>query len=137
MFASPFFKNLMLKSLFMLCIVAVGLGVGLLSKDGIEWYLSVPIIAEINGEKHFQSVNEKVVIYTAEWCPYCKKLKQYLTEKGISYEDRDIEHGNQAVKELYASLGQPGIPKIVIGNKVINGFSQKVLDIEIAKLQAD
>ena len=44
----------------------------------------------------------KVVVYTTSRCPRCKILKEFLTQKGISYEERNLENP-EIVTELRLS----------------------------------
>ncbi|QQX81259.1 hypothetical protein JK628_05145 [Shewanella sp. KX20019] len=114
-------------------IIAVGLGLGLGAKQGWQWYNQVPAYVDINTQAHFEKTNNKVVIYTTQWCPYCKKAKEYLTENNIAFTERDIEQGDAATDELYSSIDLAGVPKIVIGNRIINGFNQSLLATELTK----
>ena len=33
----------------------------------------------------------KVIVYSTEWCPWCHRVKEWLTKQGVRYEDRDVE----------------------------------------------
>ena len=33
----------------------------------------------------------EVIMYGASWCGYCRKAREYFTDKGISYREYDIE----------------------------------------------
>ena len=114
-------------------IIAVGLGIGLGAKEAWAWYNKVPAYIEINTSAHFANVDEKVIIYSTQWCPYCKRAKEYLVSNNISFFERDIESGDKIINQLYGSIGSEGIPKIVIGDKIINGFNTAVLRQELEK----
>ncbi len=73
----------------------------------------------------------KVVVYSAEWCGVCKKLKAWLQQQGISYVDRDVEKDPRAIpalKKAARRAGIPyqriagGVPVVVIGKTIIQGF---------------
>jgi len=66
---------------------------------------------------------EKVVVYTAEWCPWCHRAMDFLKENGIEFEARDVDEPKYAQEAIEVS-GQNGIPVIVIGNEVVVGFDQ-------------
>jgi glutaredoxin-like YruB-family protein len=68
-----------------------------------------------------------VVIYTTSHCPYCAKAKQYLTQKGIRYQEVDIEQ-SQTGKDAYRKLGGNGVPLIMVGNTKVDGFDEAQLD---------
>lgn len=72
---------------------------------------------------------KKVTIYSTPTCPYCKMEKQFLTEKGVKFEDVDVA-GNQAkAEEMIKKSGQMGVPVTVISDDqgkedIIVGFDQ-------------
>jgi len=57
----------------------------------------------------------QVTVYTTTTCPYCKMLKDYLTEKGIVYTEKLVDQ-DDAVKEemMKASGGFLGVPFSVV-----------------------
>lgn len=74
----------------------------------------------------------QVIMYSTEWCGFCKKAKDYFRQKGIAFSERDIEKSAQAKKE-YQALGGGGIPLILVGNKQgtrkLSGFSTARFDV--------
>ena len=114
-------------------ILAVGLGIGIAVKEGWAWYNAPTPYVEINTAPHFANIDEKVVIYSTNWCQFCKQTRAYLEANNIPFEDRDIELGDEKIDELYRSIGVQGIPQVVIGNKVINGFNRELIQAELKK----
>lgn len=72
--------------------------------------------------------DKKVVIYTTPTCPYCKRAKEYLSPKGISYQEYDVAADRDKARELIQKSGQMGVPVIMIDNEVVFGFNQAQLD---------
>jgi len=70
----------------------------------------------------------KVIVYTAPWCPWCTRAKEYLTQKGIKFEERDIEVKPEFREELAEKSGQTGIPVIEIDGELIIGFDEDALN---------
>jgi len=70
------------------------------------------------------NVGQKVVMYSTDWCGYCKKARKYFKRNNISFTDYDIEKDKQAKKE-YDKMGARGVPVILVGKKRMNGFSEK------------
>lgn len=114
-------------------IVAAGLGIGIGVKYGIEKYNEEPAFFRMNTQAHFENSTNKVIIYTTQWCPYCKKAKEYLNENKIMYTERDIEQGDESIDELFAAIDSPGVPKIVIGEVIINGFNPRLIKENLKK----
>ena len=62
-----------------------------------------------------------VVMYTASWCPYCARARDYLKRHGVEFDERDIEASVDAAVE-YESMGAVGVPVLLIGEHRMDGF---------------
>lgn len=69
----------------------------------------------------------KVTIFTSSTCPHCKTAKDYLNEKGVEFEERNVQNDPEARKELIQK-GYMGVPVIVVGEEEIQGFDKARLD---------
>ena len=69
----------------------------------------------------------KVVVYTSNTCPYCTMAKDYLKEKGVEYEEKNVQNDAAARDELI-SMGYTGVPVLVIGEEEIVGFDPGKID---------
>lgn len=67
-----------------------------------------------------------VVIYTVDYCPYCKKAELLLNEKGVPFKKIDITINEDEYREklgqYYDIQGRVTVPQIIIGGKRIGGF---------------
>ncbi len=74
----------------------------------------------------------KVTIYSTPSCPWCKREKQYLKEKGVKFEDVDVAADERKADELVEKSGQMAVPVTVIENgdteDVIVGFNERKLN---------
>ena len=78
--------------------------------------------------------DKKVVVYSTPTCPYCKRVKHYLDQKGISYVEHNVVEDEKAAQEMMRKTKQMGVPVIVIDDdEIVVGFDQTLLD----KLLAD
>ncbi|GBD34887.1 hypothetical protein HRbin35_00642 [bacterium HR35] len=60
---------------------------------------------------------KKIIIYSASWCPWCRKMKEFLNKLNLEYEERDVDQNLEWRNELFQKTGQMGIPvTIVIDN---------------------
>jgi glutaredoxin len=66
-------------------------------------------------------------LFVAQWCGYCKQAKAYLTEKGIAFEEFDIETPNGSAA-LATVGGGRGIPVLVKNGQRVEGFSRGAYD---------
>jgi len=73
---------------------------------------------------------KKVIVYSTNWCAYCKMAKQYLAGKGVAVEEKNIEEDPEAHKELMAKIGGNfrGVPVIDIYGTIILGFDRPKID---------
>ena len=75
----------------------------------------------------------EVVIYSASWCVHCAKAKAYLTKRDIKYQEISIE--TDAGLASLANIGGQGVPLLLIGNHMVQGFSSGKYDEFFANLQ--
>ena len=73
-----------------------------------------------------------VKVYSSNTCPHCVTAKKYLDEKGVEYEERNVQTDPEARKELMA-MGHMGVPVIIIGEDEIVGFDQGKIDELLSK----
>ncbi len=69
-----------------------------------------------------------VIVYSTPTCPYCVMAKEYLAEKGVSYEDVDVSRDRARAMEMVEKSGQMGVPVIDIGGQITVGFQPRVID---------
>ena len=72
--------------------------------------------------------DKKVVIYSTPTCPYCKRAKEYLSRRGISYTDIDVAQDKEKAREMTQKSGQMSVPVIIIDDEIVVGFNQAQLD---------
>lgn len=65
---------------------------------------------------------DRVILYSADWCGWCRKAKRHLDGLGIDYEIRDIDIPAN-LDDLVAKTGQKGIPVLDVGGRIVTGFS--------------
>lgn len=65
---------------------------------------------------------ERVVMYSASWCGYCKKARKYFRANRIPFVEYDIERNKQAYRR-YKKLGAKAVPVILYKGQRMNGFT--------------
>ncbi len=65
----------------------------------------------------------RVTVYTAPWCGWCRKTLAFLDERGVEYENKDIEADEEFADELVAKTGGRSIPLVEIDGALIRGFN--------------
>lgn len=66
----------------------------------------------------------KVTIYTKESCPYCVQAKQLLKNKGVAFEEINLENKPDELMALKQRTGMRTVPQIFIGEELIGGFTE-------------
>jgi glutaredoxin len=67
-----------------------------------------------------------VVLYATSWCGYCKMTREFFAANGIRYTEEDIEQSSTALQR-HKKLGGNGVPLIVVGDEVVNGWNEQSL----------
>jgi mycoredoxin len=73
----------------------------------------------------------KITMYTTSWCGDCRMTKMFLAEKGIGYEEIDIEATPGAAEiVMKANQGKRKVPTLDIdGNFVaVSPFNRRQLE---------
>lgn len=66
---------------------------------------------------------KQVLIYTKTSCPYSRRAKELLTQKGATFDEVDIEQAPERRKEMIeASNGRTTTPEIFIGGEWVGGM---------------
>ncbi|QTX32802.1 NrdH-redoxin [Aminithiophilus ramosus] len=74
----------------------------------------------------------KAVVYVTSTCPWCHRLQDYLTRRGVSYEAIDVGSGADKIEEVRRISGQMGVPVTVLEEHVIVGFDRDAIDEALA-----
>ena len=63
----------------------------------------------------------KLELWQTEWCPASRRVRQRLTELGLSFTARQVPVEADARTELQASTGTRTIPVLVAGHDSVRG----------------
>jgi glutaredoxin 3 len=72
--------------------------------------------------------DKKIVVYSTPTCPYCKRVKDYLTQKKVAFTDYNVAEDREKAKEMIQKTKQMGVPVVVVGDDIVIGFNQAKLD---------
>ena len=76
-----------------------------------------------------------IKIYSTSWWGPCKAAKQLLDDKGLSYEEINIEEAGISRGDLVKLTGGYTVPQIIINDKSIGGFDQLLILNQEGKLK--
>jgi glutaredoxin 3 len=74
---------------------------------------------------------KSVKVYSTATCPYCLRLKEYLKDKNIAFENIDVGLNAEAREEMVTKSGQMGVPVVDIEGKIIVGFDRTAIASEL------
>ncbi|MHA1852449.1 MAG: glutaredoxin family protein [Candidatus Heimdallarchaeaceae archaeon] len=76
----------------------------------------------------------KVKVYSTPACPWCVRVKDFLKEHNIEFDDINVAEDKEAAMEMIRKSGQMGVPVVEVGDEIIVGFDEeklrKVLNIK-------
>ena len=75
----------------------------------------------------------QVILYSADWCGYCKLAKKHLNGQGIRYDERNVDIPSVA-QELQKKTGRGGIPVLDVEGQILRGYKQASYDRLLSKL---
>lgn len=64
-----------------------------------------------------------VTMYSASWCGYCRKAREYFRRKSIPFEEHDVETSAKGRLD-YAVMKGRGVPIILVGRHRMDGFDE-------------
>lgn len=70
-------------------------------------------------------MTKSVKVYSTPTCPYCVRVKQFLKENNISFEDIDVSVKQDEAQEMVRKSGQMGVPVLDIEGQIIVGFDKE------------
>ncbi|MEN9558672.1 MAG: hypothetical protein RL141_1041 [Candidatus Parcubacteria bacterium] len=82
---------------------------------------------------YFRHLSMTVKVYSTPTCPYCKLVKEFLTEQKIDYTDIDVSSSPSAANEMVKISGQMGVPVIDIDGQIIVGWNKGALEEALGK----
>jgi glutaredoxin 3 len=62
----------------------------------------------------------ELVLYQAEWCPYCARVRSKLTELLLDYRNVNVPRVHAERHEVIEASGQTSIPVLVDGDVVLD-----------------
>ena len=77
----------------------------------------------------------EVIVYSTPACPYCKMVKNFLEEKGVTFTEKDVSVDRDAAKYMIKKSGQMGVPQVELDGKFIVGFDRTALEEALEELE--
>jgi len=68
---------------------------------------------------------KNVKVYGTSTCAFCVKVKQFLKDNNVEFEDIDVSQNAERVQEMVEKTGQMGVPVVDIEGEIIVGFDKE------------
>lgn len=67
----------------------------------------------------------KIVMYTSNYCPFCKNAEQLLDNKGFAIDEKIyVDQDPEALSSMMEITGKRTVPQIFIGENFVGGFDE-------------
>jgi glutaredoxin 3 len=66
----------------------------------------------------------KIQLYAAGWCAYCARARRLLQDKGVPFEEFDVDARPEARAQMVARSGRHTVPQIFIDDVHIGGCDE-------------
>jgi glutaredoxin-like YruB-family protein len=78
-------------------------------------------------------MSKHAIVYSTNWCPYCKQAKTYLKNQGVEVVEKNIEDSDQARQEMLDKTGGVflGVPVIDIDGELLQGFDRNQINLTL------
>ena len=110
------FENAEFKSVFKGC-------------NDVSYYESLFADSIYSASRNKETPKQKrVTVYSTPTCSWCTRLKDYLKENKIKFNDIDVSKDQKAAEDMVKRSGQQGVPQSLIGGQNIVGFDKAKID---------
>lgn len=66
----------------------------------------------------------RVVLYSKDYCSFCKRAKALLQSKSIAFEEIDVSSDARLQEEVQRLSGRRTVPQVFIDGKSVGGFEE-------------
>jgi glutaredoxin 3 len=64
----------------------------------------------------------KITMYTTRWCGYCVRAKVLLEQRGLAFEEINLDDDQHFRQRLFDLTGGWTVPQILIDGEPIGGY---------------
>ena len=75
-----------------------------------------------------------VTLYYVENCSSCELARLYLRDRNIPFTEKNLKDDRKVQQEVVAKTGSLAVPVVTVGERVMNGFSQSLLEGELKQV---
>jgi glutaredoxin 3 len=75
-----------------------------------------------------------VTIYTTDPCSFCARVKGLLASRGVEFHEVNLTKDPEGRLQLAQKTGMMSFPQVVVGDRLIGGFSELLAADEDGRL---
>ncbi|MDH3690495.1 MAG: glutaredoxin family protein [Gammaproteobacteria bacterium] len=98
------------------------------SDTGVTAESSLPVSEQLAAA----SANAPLTLYTIPDCDGCDLVRNYLSKRGLPFDEKSVETNVAFQQELKARAGRLEVPALLVGDDAIKGYSTQALDKALA-----
>lgn len=68
--------------------------------------------------------SDSVILFATDWCPVCKKAREYFEIHGIDYLEYDVEKSDAGMQEYKKISSENGVPLVYYNGDYVLGFNE-------------
>lgn len=72
--------------------------------------------------------SHRVTVYVTDTCPWCTRVKTYLREHHVAYDEINVSRDESAARRMVQRSGQQGVPQLDIDGSFVVGFDKPRID---------
>jgi len=80
-----------------------------------------PTTVQSKEKRGYQDI--EVILYMTEWCPYCRKAREYLKSLGVNVIEYNVEKDKSKEAERLIKGGGTGVPVIDVEGIILKGYN--------------
>ena len=69
----------------------------------------------------------RIIVFTQQDCPPCSWVKEFLSRRGVEFEERSIDSSSSFARELTHKYRSQSTPTVVVGDQVLIGYDPERL----------
>jgi glutaredoxin len=75
-----------------------------------------------------------MIVYTKTGCPWCVEVTDFLNEKGVDFEEKNVTENENYFIEMQAKSGQTKAPVVDIDGKIIADTDKEEIERELQSI---
>jgi len=76
----------------------------------------------------------EVTIYTTDPCSFCSRVKELLEARGVKFVEVNLSKDPAGRMDLVGRTGMMSFPQVVVGDRLLGGFSEVMAAAESGTL---